>query len=518
MLGRTQILVQLIKFLTQTSLQPIIGPLTTALAPLLSAISVTAATVRWLLQPLTSAVAALAGPISMLARLGWLLLQLVWQLVSLLLWSGPLQLVQAVAGVFMGLLQILLLPVQVLLPTAASVRAGWSAAKGAGQVARSAVPVVKSSAAAASSSWPMLAWYPLEALELMRVSTMSIMRALQAVVKFLVTLGSAVNQHRLSLMLQMRQQLRGGLRAAADSPAGRVATAVAVKMGQEQHVQRLQRRLHHTDSLVSVGSEFLGHADSVAVGTALSLDGELSVGMNGGLGEYSVRDMGNSLTAMAKADGDSDDEVTSALSEARDASPAELFSSTAGLRHRNGLGSQSSRYHSSAAGSGGKQVTFAAAGAQYVDGVAAIAVPPGQLPAAALRKSVDAAIAGSPFAFRPQGDGNGSYSSRLGTEGLNSPTAAAVGPGSAGSAGDHHSHSSTVGFLHQQRRGPVGAEADASAAAWPSMVTMGVRPYNSSSGPYSSQLPNGAIPAAAGFSAAQAGLSVLKLRRRNSWG
>lgn len=322
MLGKSQLVMQLIKLLTQTSMQPIIAPIVAVLKPLGAALSATADNLVWLAQPFVA-----------LGRLVVLLLQLLWQPVSVLLWSGPLQLVMGVAQGLLSLLQLLLLPVQALLPGAATIRAGWAAAKATGQAAKAAAPVVKGAAATAShaakSSWSLWGWWwsPLEALELMRISTMRIVRALQAVVKFFVTMGSTLNQHRLSLMLQLRQQLWGGLRAAADSPAGRVASAVALKMGQEERVARLHQRLRRSDSvLISTGSELLP-ADSAAVSTVLSLEGELSIGL--------TEDPGRSGRVLKEFHGDagSDDEVTSGGTEAP-VSPAQVYSSSGGLRHR----------------------------------------------------------------------------------------------------------------------------------------------------------------------------------------
>lgn len=445
MLGRTQILVQLIKLLTRTSLQPILGPITAALAPLASAASSIGTTLAWLLQPFISAVQFLLSPINMLLSAAWLLVQLVWQLLSLLLWSGPVQLLQGIWSALTAMLQVFLLPFQALVPTSAGLRAGLSAAQGAGQVARSAVPVVKSSAAAAAanSSWQSLLWYPVEAFELMRVSTMRIMRALQAVVRFLVTLGSTINKHRLSLMLQLRQQLRGGLRAAADSPAGRVASAVAVKMGQEQRVQQIQQQLHRADSgLLSMGSELLGHADSIAVSTALSLDAEMSVSLNAALGEYGDTVKGAMMRrSTAPADADSDEEVTSALIDAPAASPAQLHRSAAGLRHRGQAAEPGMPHQAQAAlitemgvvARGGKQVTFAVASEDH--NATAAVVPVQQLPALSLRRSMDAAIAGTAFISNsPGGIGILSGSIGLSPEGVSPQTAAVLNAGSLNTA------------------------------------------------------------------------------------
>jgi hypothetical protein len=374
MLGKSQLLMQLATLIASTSLQPIIGPITALLAPLGSAASAAAAAFTWLAQPFVAAGRLLLGPVG---RLALLLLQGVWQLLSLVLWSGPAQAIAALGRGLFALLQLLLLPLQTILPGAASMRAGWSAAKATGQVAKNAAPVVKGAATtaakAASSSWSIYwwgwSWGMFEPLELMRVSTMRIMRALQAVVRFFVALGVTVNQHRLSLMLQLRQKLRGGLRAAAHSPAGRVASAVAAKMGQEERVARLQQRLQRADSgLISVGSELLGHADSVLAGSALSLDGELSVGLAG-----LADDVLNGLRSEASfnrivqgqaqgrvqggAQSDSDDEVTSGVTRAPSVSP---FRSSGGLRHRGAGGAGGSGSSSLRSGNGrSKQVTFA---------------------------------------------------------------------------------------------------------------------------------------------------------------
>lgn len=515
MLGRTQIIVQLIKFFTHTSLQPILEPIATALAPLTSALSATIATAAWALQPVVSAVKALASPISMLARLVWLLLQLLWQLLSLLLWSGPLQLLQAVAAAVTGLLQLLLMPFQLLIPAGATIRAGWTAAKGAGQVARSAVPVVKSSAAAASSSWPTLAWFPLEAIELLRVSTLRIVRALQAVVKFFVTLGSAVNQHRLSLMLQLRQHLRGSLRAAADSSAGRVATAVAVKMGQEERVQRLHRRLRQTDSIVSFGSEALGHADSAAFGMAMTLDRELSVTMslNGATEEYSMRDREPSVTAAARRDADSDEEeVTSALAEVVGVSPAEVHRSSEGLRHRPAAGpANATRFAQFAAAAGNsKQVSFADVEAGYAD----VATLSHQLPAHALRRSVDVVTAGNFPGIWAAGIADGRYSSMsTGQKPGNTPTAGAKAVvGSLDSAGGYLRNPGVI--LQLPQSAAEGNYAPVGLGFEDGVPVAGMAVSLHSPGVQSWQ---GMSPGTAALAAMQPGPIAERLRR-NSWG
>jgi hypothetical protein len=372
MLSKSQLLMQLVTLIASTSLQPIIGPIAALLAPLSSAASAVAAALTWLAQPFVAAGRLLLGP---LGRLLLLLLQALWQLLSLLLWSGPAQALTALGQSIWAVLQLLLLPIQALLPGAAGLRAGWSAAKATGQVAKSAAPAVKGAATtaakAASSSWSIWywgwGWGMFEPLELMRVSTMRIMRALQAVVRFFVALGVTINQHRLSLMLQLRQKLRGGLRAAAHSPAGRVASAVAVKMGQEERVARLQQRLQRADSgLISVGSELLGHADSVVAGSALSLEGELSMGL-GGMGDDGMSALRSESSFSRLFHGqvagvvhggvqtDSDDEVTSGVTRAPSVSP---FPSSRGLRHRAaGAGSSSSIMRNTSGRS--KQVTFA---------------------------------------------------------------------------------------------------------------------------------------------------------------
>lgn len=414
MLGKSQLLMQLVTLIASTSLQPIIGPLAALLAPLGSAASAAAAAASWLAQPFVAAGRLLLGP---LGRLLLLLLQAVWQLLQLLLWSGPVQGLSALGRGAWALLQLLLLPLQALLPGAAGVRAGWSAAKATGQVAKNAAPAVKGAAAtaakAASSGWSIWwwgwGWGMFEPLELMRVSTMRIMRALQAVVRFFVALGVTINQHRLSLMLQLRQKLRGGLRAAAHSPAGRVASAVAVKMGQEDRVARLQQRLQRADSgLISVGSELLGHADSVVAGSALSLEGELSVGL-AGLGDdvlgglRSEGSFNRLVHGQVQGRGqvhsgphsDSDDEVTSGVTRAPSVSP---FPSNGGLRHRAAAGAGSSSSSIMRGGNGrSKQVTFASQRPQQQE-----AWPQRQQSSGGARFSLDAATANAAAAAGSQ--------------------------------------------------------------------------------------------------------------------
>lgn len=62
-------------------------------------------------------------------------------------------------------------------------------------------------------------------------------------------------------MMQLKGKVWGGLQAAAASPAGRVATVVADRMGQGDRLrrvhQRVARKLHGQDSLNSMGSDAL---------------------------------------------------------------------------------------------------------------------------------------------------------------------------------------------------------------------------------------------------------------------
>lgn len=189
MVGKSQIFVQLGKLLMDASLQPLLAPF----APLASFATAIGEGIAWMLQPFVEVFSLVFGPIG---RLAWVLLQLLWRLVSTLLWFGPLQLVQLVGSLVMGLVQLLLLPFETVLPAAASFRAGWSAAKATGQVARNAAPVVAEAARTAASAGPWWWWSPFEALELMRVSTVRVVKALQAVLRFLVTLASTINKHR----------------------------------------------------------------------------------------------------------------------------------------------------------------------------------------------------------------------------------------------------------------------------------------------------------------------------------
>lgn len=59
-------------------------------------------------------------------------------------------------------------------------------------------------------------------------------------------------------MMQLKGKVWGGLQAAAASPAGRVATVVADRMGQGDRLrrvhQRVARKLHGQDSLHSLNS------------------------------------------------------------------------------------------------------------------------------------------------------------------------------------------------------------------------------------------------------------------------
>jgi hypothetical protein len=245
MVGKSQLLVQLVKLLTDASLQPLLA----SFEPLASFASA-------LLQPFVDFTRMVFGPIG---RLVWVVLQMLWRLVSTLLWFGPLQLLQLLGSGLLGVFQLLLLPFQALLPAGAGIKAGWTAARATGQVARNAAPVVAEAARATGYWWW---WSPLEALELMRISTVRVVKALQAVLRFFVTLAVTINKHRLSLLVQLKGRLWGGLQAAAASPAGQVATVVAHKMGQGERLRRVQqrvaRKLHAQDSLHSMGSEAFG--------------------------------------------------------------------------------------------------------------------------------------------------------------------------------------------------------------------------------------------------------------------
>lgn len=306
MLGKSQLLVELVKLLTHASLAPLLAPL----YPLATALSAMAGGVRWMLQPFVTAIRLLLGPIG---RLLWLAVQLVWQLVSTLLWFGPLQVVSLLGSGLLGVMELLLLPLQAVLPASASIRAGWSAARATGRVAQTAAPAVAS--AARSAGW----WSPLEALELMRVSTVRVAKALQAVLRFFVALASAINKHRLSLLMQLRGKLWGSLQAAAHSPAGRVASAVALKMGQGERLQRVQRhvarRLHRHESLASMGSEALtgpltpgaplGYGGGGRHGRSYSLDGDSELLQErtagaGGAADSDDDDGGGEVTSRAR--------------------------------------------------------------------------------------------------------------------------------------------------------------------------------------------------------------------------
>lgn len=258
MVSKSQLLVQVVKLLTDASLAPLLAPF----APLVTLASSIVQGISWLLQPFVAAAKLIFGP---LGRLVWVILQVLWRLVSTLVWFGPLQLLQLLGSGFMEIGELLLMPFQALLPAGAGLRAGWAAAKATGQVARNAAPVVAEAARTGGASWWFWWWSPLEAFELMRVSTVRVVKALQAVLRFLVTLAATINKHRLSLLVQLRGKVWGGLQAAAGSRAGRVATVVAHKMGQGERLQRVQqqvaRKLHGQDSihsLNSMGSEMLG--------------------------------------------------------------------------------------------------------------------------------------------------------------------------------------------------------------------------------------------------------------------
>lgn len=252
MLGKSQLLMDLVRLLADTSLQPLLAPF----APLAALASTIGEGIAWLLEPFVAAATFVFGPVG---RLIWVGLQLLWRFISTVLWFGPLQLLELLGSGFLAFGQVVLLPFQALLPAGASLKASWSAAKATSNVARTAAPAVADAARAAASSGPWWWWSPLEALELMRVSTIRVAKALQAVLRFFVALAATINKHRLSLMMQLKGKLWGGLQAAAASPAGRVASVVAHKMGQGERLMRVQermaRKLSGAESLRSMGSE-----------------------------------------------------------------------------------------------------------------------------------------------------------------------------------------------------------------------------------------------------------------------
>jgi hypothetical protein len=127
--------------------------------------------------------AALWGLVQLVGQLGWLLLQGPWQL-----------------------LQLLVLPVLHLVPALSQLKAAWRVTKATGTVAKAAAPTLGKSAAAAVKSGAWL--WPGELLHMLQVSTPRMLRAVQSVLRFWVTLGSTLNRHRLSLLMQLRQRLQ----------------------------------------------------------------------------------------------------------------------------------------------------------------------------------------------------------------------------------------------------------------------------------------------------------------------
>lgn len=287
MLGKSQLAVQLLRLLTHASLRPLLAPLGVLLAPAATAVRAAADAAAWVLSPLLTVGRLLFVPVS---HLLWLLLQAAWAVLA----TGPLQLINGLAGGAVAALQgaactvvaaaqLLLLPLRAMLPAAASVRAGWTATRATARVAVSAAPAARRAAAAAAAAggnagWSLsgLLYGPLEAFELMRISTLRVVRAAQAVLRFTVTLCATVNKHRLSLLLTLRQQLMQAAAAAADSRPGRVAGALAERAGGGQQLATLRRRIARAKELASTGSDALALSDSTAIDGS-NLDGSISL-------------------------------------------------------------------------------------------------------------------------------------------------------------------------------------------------------------------------------------------------
>ena len=217
--GKSPLFVSLLRLISSIArlateaLQPVFAEISEALAPLSYIATASGKLLLLVLQPLATAVVQIGLQLQWLggvvfglpARAVWQLLLLLWQLLWVLL-QGPLQ-----------LLRLLLLPLSLLQPMVLQVKSAWGVAKATGAVAKAAAPgVLKTATAAAaaaggrggSGGW----WWPWEALGLMRQTTVKIVKALQSVVRFWVALGTGVNRHRLSLLLQLRWKWRQGKR------------------------------------------------------------------------------------------------------------------------------------------------------------------------------------------------------------------------------------------------------------------------------------------------------------------
>jgi hypothetical protein len=212
------------------------GLATEALKPLWAMMGAAISAMAWALQPLASAV--------------WLLCVAVQQLVMALLW-GPLLLLGWVRDALLPLLSPLIVAVR---SASATLQWGGGMARG---VAGAAPAVASSAGAVKRSGWLLLSsWARLEALHLQQALVLRAVRSAQAIVRFWVAAATTLNQHRVSLLLQLRHQQQRLQRRAAATRVGAALMVVARPL-LAAHRRRQQLRAVPSGALSSDGSLLL---------------------------------------------------------------------------------------------------------------------------------------------------------------------------------------------------------------------------------------------------------------------
>lgn len=234
-----------------------------ALRPVWAMAAASVSTVAWVLQPVTSA--------------AWAVLVALQQLLMALLW-GPLQVLTMLRD---ALLPILSPIISSVAHAWATLRWGSGVARSVGGVARSVaseVPGVVSGVGAVKTSiWSLLSsWARLEALHLHQALVLRAVRSAQAIVRCWVTAVTTLNQHRVSLLLQMSQQARGLQRRAAGTRLGAGVLALVRPMLEAQ-----QRRRQHQAGTTSTSAAADG-SESAALSGAAAVDGVGEGGMDTG--------------------------------------------------------------------------------------------------------------------------------------------------------------------------------------------------------------------------------------------
>jgi hypothetical protein len=194
---------------------------TEALRPLGASVMATGSALLWALQPVIALAVAVSTGLQ--------------QLLAAALW-GPLQ--------ALALLRDALVPlVMPLTSVASTLRWGGGVAQG---VAGAAPAVARQH----GNFLLLSSWARLEALQLQQALVLRAVRSVQAIVRFWVTAATTLNQHRVSLLLQLRQQLQHVHRRAAGTRVGGAAIALAAPLLDV----RQRRRQPAAESLLMAGA------------------------------------------------------------------------------------------------------------------------------------------------------------------------------------------------------------------------------------------------------------------------